>query len=320
MKATGRWVQPRRIEYPPGWDIHPGRDSGERGRLQSRWKGEFEVKYRSPDQIPESPREAPFGSQGSSVDPPTMIEVSTKPPPKAPPSHAGPPMSGGGGFNNVQQSSTAFNPPLPGGPPPPGTNQLQSMLQQFGSQGGGNPGGNPGGQGTGGIDQSALQALLQSVQSGALKVQGGPGNGGLNGGGMNGGGGPPPLPPGSGPPTSFGAPPPQHAPMGPGMGARAYNQGAMPPGLGGGGMGGGPGPSIGGSVNNGMIPGQGQGHTHEAWRPLADGGQKGPMPGGNGMCAFFNTPKGCYHGDNCRFRHERGAAPPPPGAYPNRRF
>ena len=33
MKATGRWVQPRRIEYPPGWDIHPGRDSGERGRL-----------------------------------------------------------------------------------------------------------------------------------------------------------------------------------------------------------------------------------------------------------------------------------------------
>jgi len=106
--------------------------------------------------------------------------------------------------------------------------------------------------------------------------------------------------------------------MGPGMGARAYNQGAMPPGLGGGGMGGGP--SIGGSVNNGMIPGQGQGHTHEAWRPLADGGQKGPMPGGNGMCAFFNTPKGCYHGDNCRFRHERGAAPPPPGAYPNRRF
>ena len=69
-----------------------------------------------------------------------------------------------------------------------------------------------------------------------------------------------------------------------------------------------------------MIPGQGQGHTHEAWRPLADGGQKGPMPGGNGMCAFFNTPKGCYHGDNCRFRHERGAAPPPPGAYPNRRF
>jgi protein phosphatase 1 regulatory subunit 10 len=262
------------------------------------------------------------GSQGSSVDPPTMIEVSTKPPPKAPPSHAGP-MSGGGGFNNVQQSSTAFNPPLPGGPPPPGTNQLQSMLQQFGNQGvnqgvnqGGNPGGNPGGQGTGGIDQSALQALLQSVQSGALKVQGGPGNGGgLNGGGMN-GGGPPPLPP-----TSFGAPPPQHAPMGPGMGARAYNQGAMPPGLGGGGMGGGPGPSIGGSVNNGgIIPGQGQGHTHEAWRPLADGGQKGPMPGGNGMCAFFNTPKGCYHGDNCRFRHERGAAPPPPGAYPNRRF
>jgi protein phosphatase 1 regulatory subunit 10 len=61
MKATGRWVQPRRIEYPPGWDIHPGRDSGERGRLQSRWKGEFEVKYRSPDQIPESPREAPHG-------------------------------------------------------------------------------------------------------------------------------------------------------------------------------------------------------------------------------------------------------------------
>ena len=114
-----------------------------------------------------------------------MIEVSTKPPPKAPPSHAGPPMSGGG-FNNVQQSSTAFNPPLPGGPPPPGTNQLQSMLQQFGNQGGGNPGGNPGGQGAGGIDQSALQALLQSVQSGALKVQGGPGNGGLNGGGMNG--------------------------------------------------------------------------------------------------------------------------------------
>ena len=319
MKATGRWVQPRRIEYPPGWDIHPGRDSGERGRLQSRWKGEFEVKYRSPDQIPESPREAPFGSQGSNVDPPTMIEVSTKPPPKAPPSHAGPPMSGGG-FNNVQQSSTAFNPPLPGGPPPPGTNQLQSMLQQFGSQGanqGGNPGGNQGGnQGAGGIDQSALQALLQSVQSGALKVQGGPGNGGgLNGGGLNGGGGPPPLPP-----TSFGAPPPpQHAPMGPGMGSRAYNQGAMPPGLGGGGMGGGP--SIGGSVNNGgMIPGQGQGHTHESWRPLADGGQKGPMPGGNGMCAFFNTPKGCYHGDNCRFRHERGAAPPPPGAYPNRRF
>ena len=304
MKATGRWVQPRRIEYPPDWDIAPGRDSGERGRLQSRWKGEFEVKYRSPDQIPESPREAPHGSQGSSSDPPTMIEVSTKPPPKAPPSHAGPP---GGGFNNVQQSSTAFNPPLPGGPPPPGTNQLQSMLQQFGSQGG-----NPGGQGTGGIDQSALQALLQSVQSGALKVQGGPGNGGLNGGGMN-GGGPPPLPPGGVPPTSFGAPPP-HAPMGPGMGSRAYNQGVMPPGLGGG-LGGGP--SMGGSVNNGIIPGQGH---HEAWRPLADGGQKGPMPGGNGMCAFFNTPKGCYHGDNCRFRHERGAAPPPPGAYPNRRF
>ena len=145
------------------------------------------------------------------------------------------------------------------------------------------------------------------MQSGALKVQGGPGNGGLNGGGMN-GGGPPPLPPGGVPPSSFGAPPP-HAPMGPGMGSRAYNQGAMPPGLGGG--------PVGGSIPNG-IPGQG--HTHEAWRPLADGGQKGPMPGGNGMCAFFNTPKGCYHGDNCRFRHERGAAPPPPGAYPNRRF
>ena len=34
-------------------------------------------------------------------------------------------------------------------------------------------------------------------------------------------------------------PPAAAAPMGPGMGSRAYNQGAMPPGLGGGGMGGG---------------------------------------------------------------------------------
>ena len=114
------------------------------------------------------------------------------------------------------------------------------MLQQFGNQGGGNPGGNPGGQGAGGIDQSALQALLQSVQSGALKVQGGPGNGGLNGGGMNGAEDRRRCRRGAS--LLLRSAPPRRSthPWARGWAARAYNQGAMPPGLGGGGMGGGP--------------------------------------------------------------------------------
>ena len=99
-----------------------------------------------------------------------------------------------------------------------------------------------------------------------------------------------------------GAPPHHHpgAGIGAGMSSRSYRQGGPPPGLGGGGL-------------------AGSGVHHEPWRPDPTTGQKGPMPGGNGLCAFFNTPKGCRWGDACRFRHERGPAPPP-GAFPNRRF
>jgi hypothetical protein len=31
--------------------------------------------------------------------------------------------------------------------------------------------------------------------------------------------------------------------------------------------------------------------------------QRGPRPGGDVICKWFNTPKGCMHGDQCRFRH-----------------
>ena len=41
-----------------------------------------------------------------------------------------------------------------------------------------------------------------------------------------------------------------------------------------------------------------------------------------GLCAFFNTPLGCRHGNQCKFRHELGAGvqpPLPPGPPPGRR-
>ena len=41
-----------------------------------------------------------------------------------------------------------------------------------------------------------------------------------------------------------------------------------------------------------------------------------------GLCAFFNTPQGCRHGNQCKFRHELGAGgqpPLPPGPPPGRR-
>ena len=275
MKAQCRWSRPGRIDYPANWEIYPGKDSEERGRLQSRWKGEFEVKYRSPDQIPESPREAPHHAAYDPpfADPPSMIEVSTRAPPRRQPDGGQPPHS----HQQSQRGGGGFYPPLPGGPPPASAHQAS----QNGAGGGG------------GFDQSALQALLQSVQSGALKVppSGPPGHAP---------GQQPPLPPPGAVYGNGGAPP--HNPgagIGAGMSSRSYSQGGPPPGLGGGGPAGGVG--------------------HEPWRPDPTTGQKGPMPGGNGLCAFFNTPKGCRWGDACRFRHERGPAPPP-GAFPNRRF
>lgn len=271
MKAQCRWSRPGRIEYPANWEIYPGKDSEERGRLQSRWKGEFEVKYRSPDQIPESPREAPHHAAYDApfADPPTMIEVSTRAPPRK--DGGQPPAAAHGGHQQ-------FYPPLPGGPPPANSMGVAALgsAAQNGAGGGG------------GFDQSALQALLQSVQSGALKVP--PPQAGHPHGHQ------PPLPPPGAVYGNGGAPPHPGGPagIGAGMSSRSYSQGGPPPGLGGG-------------VN------------HEPWRPDPTTGQKGPMPGGNGLCAFFNTPKGCRWGDACRFRHERGPAPPP-GAFPNRRF
>ena len=286
MKAQCRWSRPGRIEYPANWEIFPGKDSEERGRLQSRWKGEFEVKYRSPDQIPESPREAPHHAAYDPpfADPPSMIEVSTRAPPRRQPDGGQP----GSAHSHQHHSQTGggFIPPLPGGPPPPNHVAALQASQN-------------GGLGGGGFDQSALQALLQSVQSGALKV---PATGGSQPGHAAHGSHQPPLPPPGAVYGNGGAPPHHHpgAGIGAGMSSRSYSQGGPPPGLGGGGLAGG-------------------GVHHEPWRPDPTTGQKGPMPGGNGLCAFFNTPKGCRWGDACRFRHERGPAPPP-GAFPNRRF
>ena len=112
----------------------------------------FEVKYRSPDQIPESPREAPHHAAYDPpfADPPSMIEVSTRAPPRRQPDGGQPPHS----HQQSQRGGGGFYPPLPGGPPPASAHQAS----QNGAGGGG------------GFDQSALQALLQSVQSGALKV------------------------------------------------------------------------------------------------------------------------------------------------------
>ena len=196
MKAQCRWSRPGRIEYPANWEIYPGKDSEERGRLQSRWKGEFEVKYRSPDQIPESPREAPHHAAYDPpfADPPSMIEVSTRAPPRKDVGQPAAAAAHGGSQHSHQQPASAqqtFYPPLPGGPPPtnsPGVAALQAA--QNGAGGGG------------GFDQSALQALLQSVQSGALKVPTPQGAGHPHGhqpplpppGAVYGNGGPPPHP------------------------------------------------------------------------------------------------------------------------------
>ena len=41
-----------------------------------------------------------------------------------------------------------------------------------------------------------------------------------------------------------------------------------------------------------------------------------------GLCVFFNTPQGCRHGNQCKFRHELGAGmqpPLPPGPPPSQR-
>jgi len=291
MKAQCRWSRPGRIEYPANWEIYPGKDSEERGRLQTRWEGEFEVKYRSPDQIPESPREAPHHAAYDApfADPPTMIEVSTRAPPRK---DGGQPAAaaahGGhqhGGHQQPASAQQTFYPPLPGGPPPANSMGVAAL---------GSAAQNGGAGGRGGFDQSALQALLQSVQSGALKVPPTHAAGHPHG-------HQPPLPPPGAVPYGNGVAPPPHpgggaAGIGAGMSSRSYSQGGPPPGLGGPGV-----------VN------------HEPWRSDPTTGQKGPMPGGNGLCAFFNTPKGCRWGDACRFRHERGPAPPP-GAFPNRRF
>ena len=119
MKAQCRWSRPGRIEYPANWEIFPGKDSEERGRLQSRWKGEFEVKYRSPDQIPESPREAPHHAAYDPpfADPPSMIEVSTRAPPRRQPDGGQP----GSAHSHQHHSQTGggFIPPHPAGRPRP---------------------------------------------------------------------------------------------------------------------------------------------------------------------------------------------------------
>ena len=137
MKAQCRWSRPGRIEYPANWEIYPGKDSEERGRLQSRWKGEFEVKYRSPDQIPESPREAPHHAAYDPpfADPPSMIEVSTRAPPRRQPDGGQP----GSAHSHQHHSQTGggFIPPLPGGPPPPNHVAALQASQNGGSGGGG---------------------------------------------------------------------------------------------------------------------------------------------------------------------------------------
>ena len=290
MKAQCRWSRPGRIEYPANWEIYPGKDSEERGRLQSRWKGEFEVKYRSPDQIPESPRRRRTTRRTTRPSPIPHDDRGV---------HQGPapkrrrPAGGGGGSRRTSARRTSAARER-------ATDVLSSAARratpgQLHGRRRARFGGAKRGRGRRGRFRSERASGAAPV--GAIRRSQGSAHARRR---------PPARPPTAVTPAGRRT-------------LRQRRRPAAPPG-------GGCGRHRRGDEqqvvqSRGTAAGAGRPGVvnHEPWRPDPTTGQKGPMPGGNGLCAFFNTPKGCRWGDACRFRHERGPAPPP-GAFPNRRF
>ena len=144
MRAIGSWRRPATYVYPKDVEIESGSESTEAKRMAQRVSRVPETTYAMTSLIPASPGEAPGEAPHDDAKTPAVPVVAAKQQPQQQQQQQ---QQQQGSMHQNQYASA------------------QQQQQQHQQQGGG----------SGGFDANALQALLASVQSGALKGAGGGG-------------------------------------------------------------------------------------------------------------------------------------------------